>query len=99
MAPIYRIEGQRTKDTRRIRREIHRLIMKDMSCNTSFSHKKLNEGMMESTWVKKFYQDDFGASAVEYGILLAWIALVIVSTVAIFGGAVNGLFVKGNEIF
>lgn len=99
MAPIYRIEGQRTKDTRRIRREIHWLIMKDMSCNTLFSHKKLNEGMMESTWIKKFYQDDFGASAVEYGILLAVITLVIVSAVAIFGGSVKVLFLKGNEIF
>lgn len=80
-------------------REIHMLIMKDMSINTLFSYKKQNKGMMESTGMKKFYQDDFGASAVEYGILLAWIALVVVCAVAIFGGAVNGLFVKGNEIF
>jgi Flp pilus assembly pilin Flp len=55
--------------------------------------------MMEPTWVKKFYQDDFGVSAVEYGILLACIAIMIMSAVAIFGGSVKELFVKGNGIF
>jgi Flp pilus assembly pilin Flp len=55
--------------------------------------------MMESTWIKNFYKDDFGASAVEYAILLAWIALAVVSAVGVFGGVVNKLFVKGNGIF
>lgn len=54
---------------------------------------------MGPIWVKKFYQDESGASAVEYSILLACIAIAIISAVAIFGSSVNGLFVKGNEIF
>jgi len=54
---------------------------------------------MELMWVKKFYQDDSGASAVEYSLLLAFIALVIISAVTAFGSSVNGLFVKGNGIF
>lgn len=54
---------------------------------------------MESTWVKSLHQDDFGASAVEYSILLAFIAIGIVSAVVIFGSSVNELFVKGNGIF
>lgn len=33
-----------------------------------------------------------GASAVEYGLLIAGVAAVIVAAVFIFGGAVSGLF-------
>jgi pilus assembly protein Flp/PilA len=54
---------------------------------------------MESTWIKNFFQDDTGASAVEYGLLVAWIAVVIVISVAVFGGSVERLFVKGSTIF
>jgi Flp pilus assembly pilin Flp len=39
---------------------------------------------MELTWIKIFIQDDIGASAVEYGLLLALIAVVVVSSVAVF---------------
>jgi pilus assembly protein Flp/PilA len=54
---------------------------------------------VKSTWIKNFFQDDAGASAVEYGLLVAWIAVVIVSSVGVFGGLVDRLFVKGSEIF
>jgi Flp pilus assembly pilin Flp len=64
-----------------------------------FSNKKPYGGMMKAIWVKKLYQDDSGASAVEYGILLACIAIMIISAVAIFGSSVRSLFVKGNENF
>jgi pilus assembly protein Flp/PilA len=64
-----------------------------------FYNKELNEGMMKLTWINNFYQDDFGASAVEYGILLAWIAVIIMSAVTLFGGSVKGLYVQGGGIF
>jgi pilus assembly protein Flp/PilA len=54
---------------------------------------------MELIWVKKFYQDDSGASAVEYSILLAFIAIAIIGAVAAFGSSVNGLFIKGAGLF
>jgi Flp pilus assembly pilin Flp len=37
------------------------------------------------------HQDD-GASAVEYGLIVSLIALVIVAAVTAFGGAVAGLY-------
>ena len=57
--------------------------------------------MMEALylWLKYLSQDESGASAVEYSILVACIAIVIISAVAIFGSLVNDLFVKGNGIF
>ncbi len=37
-------------------------------------------------------RDDRGASAVEYGLLIAGIATIIVATVFLFGGFVRGVF-------
>ena len=36
--------------------------------------------------------DERGASAVEYGLLIAGIAALIVAIVFLFGGALNGIF-------
>ncbi len=49
--------------------------------------------------ISKFYRDDCGASAAEYVILVSCIALAIIGVVAIFGGLVEGLYIKGNGIF
>jgi pilus assembly protein Flp/PilA len=43
--------------------------------------------------------DPRGASSVEYALLAALIAAVIVSTVVIFGGQVDGLFENTNASF
>jgi Flp pilus assembly pilin Flp len=50
-------------------------------------------------YVKYLSQDESGASAVEYSILVACIAIAIISSVAIFGSSVKELFVMGNTIF
>jgi len=42
------------------------------------------------------WREERGATAVEYGIMVALIAAVIVGTVAILGGKVNGAFNKVN---
>ena len=65
----------------------------------SFLTLKHKEVAMELIWVKKFYQDDPGASAVEYSLLIAFIAIAIAIAVTAFGISVNGLFVKGDGIF
>ena len=45
--------------------------------------------------IMKFACDEAGASAVEYGLLLAFIAVAIVASVTAFGTTVQGLFDKG----
>jgi len=47
--------------------------------------------------IKKFVSDDEGATAVEYGLLVALIAAVIVGTVVILGGQVNDAFVTVSD--
>lgn len=42
--------------------------------------------------IKKFVADDEGATAVEYGLLVALIAAIIVGTVAALGTKVNAAF-------
>ena len=46
---------------------------------------------------KAFIQDEDGASAVEYGLLVALIAAVIVTTVGLLGGKVNTAFETVNN--
>lgn len=42
---------------------------------------------------QKFMRDEEGATAVEYGLLAALIAGVIVATVGLLGGVINTAFV------
>ena len=44
------------------------------------------------TFIATRRQDDKGAAMVEYGILVAGIAVLVMATVFILGGAINGLF-------
>ena len=39
-----------------------------------------------------YARDDRGATAVEYGLMVGFIALVIIAGVTAFGSSVNGLF-------
>jgi pilus assembly protein Flp/PilA len=43
--------------------------------------------------ISSFARDDSGAAAVEYGLLVALIAAVIVVSVGLLGGVVNTAFV------
>ena len=49
-----------------------------------------------SNAINKFITDDEGATAVEYGLLVALIAAVIVGAVGILGGYVNDAFETVN---
>ena len=46
-----------------------------------------------------FLRDDRGATAVEYGLMVGLIAVVIVAGVTVFGIAVNGLFFIPAGVF
>jgi pilus assembly protein Flp/PilA len=41
-----------------------------------------------------FFKEEEGATAVEYGIMVALIAVVIIVTVGLLGGALNVVFKK-----
>jgi pilus assembly protein Flp/PilA len=42
--------------------------------------------------IKKFFKDESGASAVEYGLLVALIAVVIIAAVQALGTSISGKF-------
>jgi pilus assembly protein Flp/PilA len=42
--------------------------------------------------IKNFFKDESGASAVEYGLLVALIAVVIIGAVTTLGGNLSGKF-------
>jgi Flp pilus assembly pilin Flp len=64
-----------------------------------FSTLNHKEVVMELIWVKKFYQDDSGASALEYSILLASIVIAVAGAVAALGTSVQSLFINGAGLF
>lgn len=47
-------------------------------------------------WLAKFVKEDSGATAVEYGIMVAAIAAVIVTIVITLGGKVKQAFTDTN---
>jgi len=47
--------------------------------------------------IMKFFRDEEGATAVEYGLMVAAIAAVIVLVVIALGGKVNNAFSKVNN--
>lgn len=55
----------------------------------------MESGPME--WIKFFYKDESGMPAAEYCILLACIAVAILSAVGIFGSTVQGLFTNCRD--
>ena len=46
--------------------------------------------------IKDFFKDESGASAVEYGLLVALIAVVIIVAVTTLGGKINAAFTTVN---
>ncbi len=51
------------------------------------------------TQLKKLFKDEEGATAVEYGLMVAAIAAVIVVIVVKLGGQVDGAFNKVSDNF
>jgi len=46
--------------------------------------------------VSRFLKDESGATAIEYGLLAALIALAIITTVTTLGGTLDGVFARVN---
>jgi pilus assembly protein Flp/PilA len=46
------------------------------------------------TKIKNFVREEEGASAVEYGLLVALIAVVIIGAVTALGNALSGMFTQ-----
>lgn len=44
------------------------------------------------TWVQSYFKSDEGAAMVEYGILVAGIAVLVMGAVFVLGGRIDGLF-------
>ena len=49
--------------------------------------------------IMRFFKDEEGATAVEYGIMLSAIAAVIIATVYLVGGKVLASFTNFNSIW
>ena len=43
-------------------------------------------------WLRRWWKDEAGASAVEYGLLVALIAVVIITAVSTLGNNLSGKF-------
>ena len=56
----------------------------------------MKEGERVMKWLAKFVKEDKGATAVEYGIMVAAIAAVIVGIVVTVGGKVQTAFTTVN---
>jgi len=51
---------------------------------------------MTATKIRMFVVDESGATAIEYGLLAALIAVAIIGTFSVLGNSVNGLFNNGT---
>jgi Flp pilus assembly pilin Flp len=49
--------------------------------------------------IRSLYENESGASSVEYAILVACIAVAIISSLGLFGQVVNGLYTQFNNKF
>jgi pilus assembly protein Flp/PilA len=49
-----------------------------------------------SKFVTRFLKDESGATAIEYGLIVALIAVVIIAAVTAIGGTLNDTFTEVN---
>jgi pilus assembly protein Flp/PilA len=52
----------------------------------------IREGEKKMERIKNFFKDESGASAVEYGLLVSLIAVVIIGAVTVLGGNLSTTF-------
>jgi pilus assembly protein Flp/PilA len=52
-------------------------------------------GKKESTMFRKFFHDESGATAIEYGLIASLIAIAIITAVSAVGNKLTGTF---NEV-
>jgi pilus assembly protein Flp/PilA len=54
------------------------------------------DGVSHVSKIKKFLKDESGATAIEYGLIAAGIAVAIIAIVNTLGGTLNGIFTNIN---
>lgn len=47
--------------------------------------------------IKDFLKDEEGASAVEYGLILGLIAVILIATLTLLGDGLDGVFTKAAD--
>lgn len=47
--------------------------------------------------LRRFFKEEDGATAIEYGLIVGLIAVAIIATVGALGGEINGLFEQVSE--
>lgn len=47
--------------------------------------------------LKNFFKDESGATAIEYGLIAALISIVLVITLGLVGGSLDGVFQSIND--
>jgi len=65
-----------------------------MSPFINFLFKRKEQHMKEM--VGRFFQDETGASAVEYGLLVALIAVALIGTITLLSGGMKNTFTKAT---
>lgn len=50
-----------------------------------------------SKFMTRFFQDESGATAIEYGLIAALIAVVLVGTLTLVGGSLDDTFTKVSD--
>ena len=56
-----------------------------------------NEGCIMTNIAKKFLKDESGATAIEYGLIAALVAVAIVGALTTLGTGLTGMFTKVNS--
>ena len=62
--------------------------------DTSLSNADDREGDPMSKIAKRFLADESGATAIEYGLIAALVALALVTALSVLGGKITGVFDK-----
>ena len=68
-----------------------------MRCGFMGSLPQSNEGYIMINIAKKFLKDESGATAIEYGLIAALVAVAIVGALTTLGGGLTTMFGKVNS--
>lgn len=54
---------------------------------------------MENTWrrIQSFLRSEKGQGMVEYGLIIALVAIVVIAAIVLLGGSLTGIFTKSAD--
>ncbi len=68
-----------------------------LSKSSSSTSTKLSIQLMEIRMINKFLKDENGATAIEYGLIAALVAVAIVGALTTLGGGLSSMFGTVNS--